>query len=67
MIILTLTLITIIKQFLRGRVCTKYLSSLDSKTLNSSSCSIIYTIDSIEAKEAIEFINRETNHWIQVG
>ena len=56
-----------IKQFLHHRVCTKYLSSLDSKTLNSSSCSIIFTIDSSEAREAIDFINMETNHWIQVG
>ena len=47
-------------------MCSVYLSSHVSPTLNASSCSIIYSINSSEARKAIEFINKETNHWIKI-
>jgi len=49
-----------------NKVCSVYLSSHVSPTLNASSCSIIYSINSSEARKAIEFINKETNHWIKI-
>jgi len=50
-----------------SRVCTTYLSSTNSSTLDSSMCSNIYSLNSSEAKEAIHFINKETNHWIKIS
>ena len=49
------------------RVCTSYLSSHPGITLNASSCSNIFSINSSEAQEAINVINTNTNHWIKVG
>jgi len=50
-----------------NRVCTTHLSSNSSSTLNASMCSTIYTMNSTEAKNAINVINTETNHWIKIS
>ena len=49
------------------RVCLAYLSSNPGISLNASSCSNIFSINSSEAREAISVINSDTNHWIKVG
>jgi len=48
------------------RVCTTYLRDLNSLTLPTNSCSIIFTMDTKEAREAVNHINKETNAWIQI-
>ena len=48
-------------------MCISYLSSNPGLSLNASSCSNLFSINSSEAQEAINVINTNTNHWIKVG
>ena len=48
-------------------MCTTYLYEVNSSTLPSSSCHDIYTLNTVEANNAIDHINRETNYWIKVS
>merc|ERR1711971_115054 len=48
------------------RVCTTYLKDLNSLTLPTNSCSSIFTMDTKEARDAVNHINTETNAWIQI-
>jgi len=50
-----------------NRVCTLHLSSAKLASLNSSLCSTIHLINSSEAKDAMNYINKETNHWIKIS
>ena len=49
-----------------SRVCTTYLKDLNSLTLPTNSCSSIFTMDTKEARDAVNHINTETNAWIQI-
>ena len=47
-------------------MCTTYLDSLNSSTLPSNSCDVIYSLNTTEAAEAVSHINTETNSWIRI-
>ena len=48
------------------RVCQAYLSS-NVSTLNPNDCAIIYTLNTTEATETINYVNSQTNQWIKVS
>ena len=47
-------------------MCTTYLHTLNSTTLPSNSCDVIYSLNTPEAAEAVSHINTETNSWIRI-
>ena len=49
------------------RVCYSYLSANNSLGLEPSDCSIIYSLNTSQAKETINYVNTQTNQWIKVS
>jgi len=59
-------LFSVLQPTVFNKVCLSYLSSTPGISLNASSCSIIFSINSSEARDAINVINTDTNHWIKL-